>query len=183
MERESHLKRKDLLIAIIILAAAGALFILSRGNLFNTALLSRGATATISADIDAPNGSAIQTPSESSAGVVSPDATLVPSESYLLITVGDVVFEPYPLLEERDVPITQVDGKQNVVHISVNGFFMLSATCSNQECVHQGEVTLENRDQRILFNQVVCLPNQVMLELLTPEEAAVVWENTHAQKK
>ena len=34
----------------------------------------------------------------------------------------------------------------------------------------QGTVTLENRDERILYNMIICLPNQVMLELYTPEE-------------
>ncbi len=177
------MKRKDLLIAVIFLVAAGALFILSRGGMLHAASLSKVTTATISPDTNMPSESPILIPSDSPDSMILPAATLAPAKSYLLITVGDVVFEPYPLLEERDIPIAQVDGKQNVVHISLNAFHMLSATCSNQECVHQGEVTLQNRDQRLLFNQVVCLPNQVMLELLTYEEAVVVWGNAHAQKK
>ena len=49
---------------------------------------------------------------------------------------------------------------------------MLSSTCKNQQCIHQGVVSLANRDSRALYNQIICLPNQVILELLTPEEAA-----------
>lgn len=77
------------------------------------------------------------------------------------------------------MPITQINGVKNVVHISPDGFYMASATCDNQDCVHQGKVTLDNRDVRLLGNQVVCLPNKVILELLTPEEAQVVWKNAY----
>lgn len=108
---------------------------------------------------------------------------MIPAECYLWVTVGDMVFEPYPMLKEQDFPITQVDGKENIVHITPQGFYMASASCINQECVHQGEVTIKNRDVRILGNQVICLPNQVLLELLTPEEAQVVWDNAHRHVK
>lgn len=110
-----------------------------------------------------------------------PSETLAPAECYLLATVGGVVFAPYPLLEEWDLPITQADGQKNVVHVSREGFYMASATCDNQDCVHQGSVTLQNRDVRLLGNMVLCLPNQVMLELLSPEEARIVWGNADGE--
>ena len=115
------------------------------------------------------------------AGSISPTPVpiLEPAKCYLLVTIGDLVFAPYPLVKEQDLPITQADGKQNVVHIFPDGFYMATATCDNQDCVHQGKVTLDNRDVRLLGNQVVCLPNQVVLELLTPEEAQVVWNNAY----
>jgi hypothetical protein len=47
---------------------------------------------------------------------------------------------------------------------------MESATCENQDCVHQGEVTLENKNARVLENLIICLPNQVYLELYSTEE-------------
>ena len=47
---------------------------------------------------------------------------------------------------------------------------MEKSTCENQDCVNQGLVTLENRDARVLYNMIVCLPNQVMLELYTYDE-------------
>jgi len=176
------LKRKDLLIAICIVAAAAALYLLTReSTLFATVSPTNTASIMIQA-LDSAQGSGANE-ADMQPETTSPSATMVPADCYLLVTVGDVVFEPYPLLEERDLPITQVDGKKNVVHISPAGFFMTSATCENQDCVHQGEVTLQNRDLRILGNQVVCLPNKVMLELLTPSEAAVVWGNAHADNK
>jgi hypothetical protein len=47
---------------------------------------------------------------------------------------------------------------------------MEDSTCENHDCVDQGEVTLENRKDRILGNMIICLPNQVTLQLLTPDE-------------
>ena len=40
-------------------------------------------------------------------------------------------------------------------------------------------MTLDNIEERILFNMVICLPNQVTLELLTPEEAQTALEDIY----
>ena len=47
---------------------------------------------------------------------------------------------------------------------------MKSSTCDNQDCVKQGVVTLENMEERLLGNMIICLPNQVTLSLYTTEE-------------
>ena len=47
---------------------------------------------------------------------------------------------------------------------------MEDSTCENHDCVDQGLVTLENRTDRILSNMIICLPNQVILQLYSPEE-------------
>ena len=39
--------------------------------------------------------------------------------------------------------------------------------------MQQVEVTLENRDSRVLANMIICLPNEVILEVLTPAEAGM----------
>ena len=67
---------------------------------------------------------------------------------------------------------TLPDGTEtvNVLHLYPDGFSMESSTCKNQNCVHQGVVTLENRDSRILRNCVICLPNQLTAELYTADE-------------
>ena len=59
---------------------------------------------------------------------------------------------------------------ENVVHLTPEGVYMESSTCEGHDCVLQGEVTLENRKDRILGNMIICLPNQVCLQLFTPDE-------------
>ena len=93
-----------------------------------------------------------------------------PAESYLMVTTNGGISSPIPLNEENSFRVRQADGSENVVHIGKNSFYMESSNCDNQNCVGEGEVTLENRDSRILYNMVICLPHQLSLELLTPEE-------------
>ena len=93
-------------------------------------------------------------------------------QGWLRIQVDDQVMEPVPLVADGEYVIEQPDGKQNVVRTSATGAVMHFSTCDNQSCVEQGEVTLENRDSRVLSNMIICLPNEVILEVLTPEEAA-----------
>jgi len=47
---------------------------------------------------------------------------------------------------------------------------MAESSCDNQDCIYQGTVTLENKKERVLQNMILCLPNEVILELLTEEE-------------
>lgn len=93
-----------------------------------------------------------------------------PAESYLLLTTANGIYSPIPLNEENSFKVKQKDGSENTVHIGKNSFYMESSNCDNQNCVGEGEVTLENRDSRILYNMVICLPHQISLELLTPAE-------------
>ena len=94
---------------------------------------------------------------------------------FVRITVGsESRWVALPASGERVVTLRQTaeDGTElvNEVHLSPEGVFMGAASCHNQDCVKQGLVTFENRDTRVLTNWVICLPNQVSLELYTPEE-------------
>ena len=93
-----------------------------------------------------------------------------PAESYLLVTTDSGVYSPIPLAADNAFRITRPDGGENVIHIGHNSFYMESSNCDNQNCVEQGEVTLENRETRLLFNMVICLPHGLSLELLTRAE-------------
>lgn len=83
---------------------------------------------------------------------------------------------PLPVYDdfEYSFPVTQLldDGTEaiNVVHVIPRGVFMESSTCDNQDCVDEGTVTLENKADRILSNWIICLPNNVMVELYSMEE-------------
>ena len=94
-----------------------------------------------------------------------------PAESYLLLTTAYGTRMPIPLNGDNAFRITQADGSENVVHIGKDSIYMESSNCENQNCVQQGEVTLENRETRVLFNMVICLPHNLRLELVTRDEA------------
>lgn len=91
--------------------------------------------------------------------------------AYLRVQVDDTVWPLMPLSEVGDWTIEQDNGAKNVLRATERGVVMHFSTCDNQNCVHQGEVSLDNRDSRALGNMIVCLPNRVIVELLTPEEA------------
>lgn len=97
------------------------------------------------------------------------DATL----KYLRITAPGQTFDLVPLDGDREVVISQEDGSRNVVQVFRDGFRMKEATCKNQDCLHQGEVTTQNVETRALANQIICLPNKVVLELVNADEQTV----------
>ena len=94
-----------------------------------------------------------------------------PADSYLLLTTANGTRAPIPLNADNALKITQADGSENVIHVGKDSFYMESSNCENQNCVQQGEVTLDNRETRILFNMVICLPHNLRLELVTRDEA------------
>ena len=106
----------------------------------------------------------------------SPDPTEpAPANGYVLVTTATQTgWLPLPTEGELVYPLRQVlpDGTEteNLLHLSPEGMYMEDANCANHDCMDQGEVTLENREERILGNMIICLPNQVMLQLFTPEE-------------
>ena len=122
----------------------------------------------------------------------TPDATLQPevqsndtpladsepekklADAYLLVTVGGTLYEPIAIYEEGSYTIRQGDDTENVIHVTPDSVTMESSTCDNQDCVLQGTVTLENMTERVLANMIICLPNEVTLELHTPETLAEV---------
>ena len=98
-----------------------------------------------------------------------------PAGGYVIVTAGNesrIYSMPTEGEYSFSVVLQQENGEEteNVVHISSEGVYMEKSTCENQDCVNQGLVTLENRDARVLYNMIVCLPNQVMLELYTYDE-------------
>ena len=99
-----------------------------------------------------------------------------PSIAYVLVRMPDPVgLLPLPTEGEytRTIRQTMPDGSEaiNVLHLTPNGVWMEEANCEGQDCVGEGEVTLENREERVLWNMIICLPHQLSLELITREEA------------
>ena len=99
-----------------------------------------------------------------------------PSVAYVLVRMPNPIgLLPLPLEDEYSRTIRQMmpDGTEavNVLHLKPDGFWMEDANCEGHDCVNQGEVTLANREERILWNMVICLPHQLSAELITREEA------------
>ena len=70
-----------------------------------------------------------------------------------------------------DTPIVvEQEDALNVIAFTEHGFYMQSSNCKNQQCVHQGEVTLDNYRSRALGTRIICLPNRVTAELVMENE-------------
>ena len=99
-----------------------------------------------------------------------------PSIAYVLVRMPEAIgLLPLPVEGEYTRTIRQVmaDGTEavNVLHLTANGFWMEDSNCEGHDCILEGEVTLENREERVLWNMIICLPHQLSLELITREEA------------
>ena len=99
-----------------------------------------------------------------------------PSIAYVLVRMPDPIgLLPLPTEGEYTRTIRQIaaDGSEafNTLHLTTNGFWMEDSNCEGHDCIMEGEVTLENREERVLWNMVICLPHQLSLELITREEA------------
>lgn len=121
-----------------------------------------------------------ETPSAEPTVSAAADTTPVPARGYVRVTAGNES-RWFPLPEEGEVSFTvrQQSGDdqlENIIHLTPEGVYMEASTCHNQDCVEQGMVTLENRETRVLSNWIICLPNQVSIELFTPEEVGVMGE-------
>lgn len=94
------------------------------------------------------------------------------SPNYILIHYGENGSEvkKVPLGKKQIVTIEQEDGGVNEIEITENGVHMHYSTCENQDCIKQGEITLDNYKSRILSNWIVCLPNSVAIELFAEED-------------
>ena len=144
---------------------------------------------------DAPTETPMEEPTEAFTDAETAEATDTPTETakaasvvqepkaYLLVIIGDAVYQPVPLTGDGDYTVTQkAIGAENKIHVTAESIQMSSANCDNQDCVEQGEVSLSNREERLLGNMIICLPNNVTLELLTPAEAEELIAQANAQQ-
>ena len=125
---------------------------------------------------DAPAVTVSEAPTEAPETTEAPAATaaadvqateIPPVEAYLIITVQGNIYEPLPLTGEGTFTLRQDETTYNTVHITPTSMWMEHSSCDNQDCVEQGVDSLENMTDRVLYNMVICLPNQVSLELHT----------------
>ena len=89
---------------------------------------------------------------------------------HVILTVGGRQYgDPIPMDRDKIITLRQDDGKINKVHITPEKVYMESSTCDNQDCVQQGEVHVDTHQQRILGCYIICLPNNVSIEMVPAE--------------
>ena len=89
---------------------------------------------------------------------------------HVVLTVsGRQYGDPIPMDRDKIITLRQEDGKINKVHITPEKVYMESSTCDNQDCVQQGEVHMDTYKDRILSTYIICLPNNVSIEMVPVE--------------
>ena len=117
----------------------------------------------------------------------APQQTPTPARGYVRVTMGyEYHWLALPEEEPYDITIKQVNpetGEEyiNIITLTPEGVYMKESTCDNQDCVDEGIVTIDNRQERILGNLIVCLPHQIMLELFTPDEILAMMAEENAR--
>ena len=161
------MKPRDL---IVILSAAGlalALLILSWSGLLSPTAPPKNQTAPDITVLKQKEGTA---EAAKEVSLWTEESKRSPANAYLRVSVNNRMYEPIPLDENYSVDIKRDVGYHNLVIVESGVVSMMFSTCDNQLCVHQGQVSLDNRDLRALYNQIACLPNEVLLEVLDEHE-------------
>ena len=181
------LKKKDLLLIAVVLLAAVALFAGSK-LLPKTDLSTKTADVTLAPDAtDTPE--AAQTPeataeplaTEAPAATDAPQSAnmvgpMMPKQTekvrgHVVITVaGRQYGDPIPMDRDKIITVKQENGAINRIHITPEYVEMESSTCENQDCIGEGEVNVNTYKDRILSTYIICLPNQVTIEMVPADE-------------
>lgn len=86
---------------------------------------------------------------------------------YVSITVNSREWVRLPLDTPTSYTVHQSNGAENTITIDEGGDVYVShANCDNQDCVEQGHITPKNVDVRVLMNQIICLPNNVVVTVV-----------------
>lgn len=190
------LKKKDLLIIAVVLLAAVALFAGSK-MLPKTDLSTKTADVTLAPDAieyldetPAPEATEAAQPPEATAepaATEAPAATDAPQSAnmvgpmmpkqtekvrgHVVITVaGRQYGDPIPMDRDKIITVKQENGAINRIHITPEYVEMESSTCENQDCIGEGEVNVNTYKDRILSTYIICLPNQVTIEMVPADE-------------
>ena len=178
MQKRFDKKNLIVIAALVLLVAAVALTAMLLKPELNPTLGTLAADPTATPVVtEAP--SATEAPAADAAATEAPAAETTANEgldslnadAYLVVSVAGMMYEPIPLVEEGRYSIRRGD-LVNVIEVTPTSIKMHESSCDNQDCVEQGTVSLENYKQRVLQNMIICLPNEVVLELYTPEEVA-----------
>ena len=161
------MKPRDLIVILLAAGLALALLILSRSGLLSPKAPPKNQTAPDITVFKQNEGTA---EAAKEVSLWTEESKRSPANAYLRVSVNNRMYEPIPLDVNFSVDIKRDEGYHNLVIVESGVVSMMFSTCDNQLCVHQGQVSLDNRDLRALYNQIVCLPNEVLLEVLDEHE-------------
>ena len=183
---QKRLDKKNLLVlgAVIVLIVIVAVIAATQKRELNPTLGPLEADATAAPVVTeaasavpettaAPEATEAPESTETPASTEEPAAAKEPAQAYLVVSVAGAMYEPIPLYEEGRYTVKRGD-LVNTIEVTPDSIKMHASSCDNQDCVEQGVVSLENRSKRVLQNMIICLPNEVVLELYTPEEIAAL---------
>ena len=192
-------KKKDIVIIVVVLLAAVVLFAGSK-MMPKTDLSTKTADVTLAPDAieyldetPVPEVTAEPETTEAPEVTATPGATEAPEvtaepqsanmvgpmmpqqtdkvRGYVVITVaGRQYGDPIPMDRDKIITIKQDNGDINKIHITPEYVVMESSTCENQDCIGEGEVNVNTYKDRILSTYIICLPNQVTIEMVPADE-------------
>lgn len=134
-----------------------------------------------------PEATAEPAATEASAATEAPETTDAPQSAnmvgpmmpkqtekvrgHVVITVaGRQYGDPIPMDRDKIITVKQENGAINRIHITPEYVEMESSTCENQDCIGEGEVNVNTYKDRILSTYIICLPNQVTIEMVPADE-------------
>ena len=134
-----------------------------------------------------PEATAEPVATEAPAATEAPEATDAPQSAnmvgpmmpkqtekvrgHVVITVAGRQFgDPIPMDRDKIITVKQENGAINRIHITPEYVEMESSTCENQDCIGEGEVNVNTYKDRILSTYIICLPNQVTIEMVPADE-------------
>lgn len=108
------------------------------------------------------------------------------AKGYVLVTAGaESRWFAFPDEEDYSFTIRQTapDGSEmnNTITITPDSVYMSDSDCEGHDCVDEGVVTLENKEERVLRNMIICLPHQISIELYSREEVIAMSERAPAR--
>ncbi len=85
--------------------------------------------------------------------------------SYISITIDGELYGTYSLLEEQIIDVENA-GHSNRIEIKGGKAYMIYASCPDQLCVKQNEISYDKQS-------IICLPNKVVVTVTSDDESDV----------
>ena len=135
-----------------------------------TAIPTAEASAPIEVTVE-PTAEATEAPQSANMMGPMPVPQTEEVKGHVIITVGGRQYgDPIPMDRDKIITIRQENGEINKIRITPDSVDMEYSTCENQDCIGEGTITLDNYNERILGTWIICLPNQVTIEMVPADE-------------